>query len=242
MTASVPASGSPSRAAAIADLRKRLAASRAPRSRQRIVPTGLAELDAVLPAGGLPTAALIEWIADQPGSGVFSTALQTARGVLNRPGALVVVDAAHDFNPVVLPSLGIPLDRLLLIRPQTVTRRPAARTSSDISPDALWSLEQSVRCPGVALVVCRLGRASQAVLRRLQLAVERSGVTVVLIRPPSVMTQPSFADVRILMSHGRCQVLRTDPLATSAEPEEHDDSGLDRTLPENTRRPSGRRA
>ena len=34
-------------------------------------------------------------------------------------------------------------------------------------------------------------------MRRLQLAVERSGVTIVLIRPASILHQPSFADLRL---------------------------------------------
>ena len=34
-------------------------------------------------------------------------------------------------------------------------------------------------------------------MRRLQLAVERSGVTMVLVRPASILHQPSFADLRL---------------------------------------------
>jgi hypothetical protein len=45
-----------------------------------------------------------------------------------------------------------------------------------------------------------MDRSTAAVMRRLQLSVEQSGVTLVLIRPSSVLHQPSFADLRLLVT------------------------------------------
>jgi protein ImuA len=167
-------------------LRRQLISTQRTQSSQQCISTGLKSLDDLLPGGGLPTSALIEWISDDAGQSAASIALRSLHA-----------DAAR--------SQGIPLSRLLLVRPQHVASEvsvPAGRSrfvrrSSAAHSDALWALEQAARCPGVRAVLYWLDRSSSAVMRRLQLAVERSGCSVVLIRPASVLQQPSFADLRL---------------------------------------------
>ena len=203
--ASPVASGSAVRAEAIQTLRRQIKSTREARSRQQYVPTGIEAIDSQLPDGGLPTASVIEWISEEVGFSAASMALRAVIPMLAQPGCLAVIDERHEFNADAAQSLGIPLPRILLVRPLPSARSlSATRGSSADHNEALWALEQAARCPGVRVVLSWLDRSSTAVMRRLQLAVERSGVTVILIRPASVLRQPSFADLRLHVQTGGC--------------------------------------
>lgn len=60
-------------------------------------------------------------------------------------------------------------------------------------------LEQTCRSRGVRVVLAWLHRCTSAIVRRLQLAVESSGVVLMLLRPAQALHQPSFADLRLLV-------------------------------------------
>ena len=189
---------------AIQSLRRQLAASQQSHSIQQFIPTRLKSLDALLPNGGLPTASLIEWVSEDVGLSAASIALKSIVPMFAMPGCLAIVDERHEFHADTLRCHGIPLSRALLIRPAKATSAEPAtsrsrfvRQSSAAHSDALWALEQAARCPGVRVVLMFLEQASSAVMRRLQLAAERSGGTIVLIRPASILHQPSFADLRL---------------------------------------------
>ncbi len=197
-------SAAAARTKAIQSLRRQLLASQRSQTVQQIIPTCLASLDALLPHGGLPTASLIEWVSDEAGLNAASIALKSIAPMLTLPGCLAIVDERHDFHADAARCHGIPLSRMLLIRPMRAASAPSmishsrfARQSSATHSDALWALEQTSRCPGVRVVLTFLELASSAVMRRLQLAVERSGVTIVLVRPACILHQPSFADLRL---------------------------------------------
>ena len=187
----------------IQSLRQQLLASLPTRAVQQIIPTGLASMDALLPHGGLPAASLIEWISEDAGLNTGSIALKSIVPMFALHGCLAIVDERHDFHADAARCHGIPLSRMLLIRPahtvsvQSANRSRFVRQSSVSHSDALWALEQAARCPGVRVVLMFLEQASSAVMRRLQLAVECSGATIVLIRPASILHQPSFADLRL---------------------------------------------
>ncbi|MFN9718493.1 MAG: ImuA family protein [Planctomycetota bacterium] len=188
-------------------LRRQIAAGLSVESRREIVPTGLSELDSILPGNGLPTASIIEWLGSRSGLFAGSIALSAVRSLLcHRPGCLAVIDERHEFHVAAAISQGIPLSRILLVQPNLApspgVRRQTADNSreSSLSHEALWALEQAARCPGVNVVFCWMDRCSNAIMRRLQLAVEHSGVTLVMIRPSRVQNQPSFADLRLLVT------------------------------------------
>ncbi len=65
------------------------------------------------------------------------------------------------------------------------------------------ALDQALRCPAVAAVVAWPesldGKLDGRTFRRLQLAAEQGGGLGLLIRPESVRSQPSWADVRLLV-------------------------------------------
>ena len=189
---------------AIQSLQRQLLATRHTQTTQQIIPTGLRSVDQLLPQGGLPTASLIEWVSDDIGLYAASIALKSIAPMLTLPGCLAIVDERHDFHADAARCHGIPLSRMLLIRPTRAASAPSTtshsrfvRQASATHSDALWALEQTARCPGVRVVLAFLEQASSTVMRRLQLAVERSGVTIVLVRPASILHQPSFADLRL---------------------------------------------
>ncbi len=184
-----------SRSDVIKSLRQRLLTSQQTPGTGPFVSSGLPQLDRLLPHGSLRCGSVIECVSSVPGLSATVLALQCIRQLLLHPGALVVIDSDHDFNSAAAAAVGIPLDRLLLIRPQATEHQ----TTRTIRSDHLWSLEQASRCPGVRAVLCRLDRASSTVLRRLQLAVEASGVTVFLVRPASCLALTSWADIRLLL-------------------------------------------
>ncbi len=194
------------RAETIEALRRQLVSTQRDQSAQKCIPTGLESLDQLLPGGGLPTSAMVEWISDEVGHSAASIALRCVAPMLTLAGCLAVIDERHEFHANAAQAQGIPLSRLLLVRPQREAdsdsnhrtgRSQFVRRTSAAHNETLWALEQAARCPGVRIVLCWLDRSSSAVMRRLQLAVERSGVTVVLIRPATVLQQPSFADLRL---------------------------------------------
>lgn len=205
------------RSQAIESLRRQLRASHPMQAEVPAVRTGLRSLDAILPGGGLPQGSVIEWISDAPGQSATSLALRCASAFLRKPGCLAIIDEGREFFPATLEAHGIPLSRLLLIRAnarsvnllpekKTARRRFAAEdrsqtlTDRELHSQSLWALEQTARCRGVAVVLSWLDRCSSAVVRRLQLATENSGVTVMLMRPASSLKQPSFADLRLHVS------------------------------------------
>lgn len=184
----------PTPSSVVEQLRRQLLRSQVTHSTQTIVSTGYPAFDQLLPASGLPSGSVIEWITDEPGLRATTIALKCVAGLLKQPGALAVVDPFNEFHAMSLEHLGIPLARLLLVRPCATTS--TTTTSQTQRSDALWTLEQLARCPGVRVVITWVDRLSSTAQRRLQLAVEKSGVTVFLMRPTSALHQTSWADLR----------------------------------------------
>lgn len=186
----------------VEQLRGQLRTSQPMPTNREVVSSGLPTLDHLLPESGIPTGALVEWVEDGPGMRTTSIAFKTASQFLNRPGAFAVVDSSHCLCAASLPQLGIPLSRLLLVRPSGNSSDGPVRFSTgyhlptNLRKETLWALEQLARCTGVGVVLTWIDRLSATAQRRLQLAVERSGTTVFLIRPRTVLSQPTWADLR----------------------------------------------
>ncbi len=189
---------------AVEQLRRQLLKSQPTASGHAVVSTGFRTLDRLLPQSGLPCGSVIEWISGGSGMRATSIAFKVSAGFLKRPGAIAVVDPMHSFCPAQLAQLGIPLSRLLLVRPATSqSNNPSAgyadasyQLSTSQRSEALWSLEQLARCAGINIVVTWIDRLTSTAQRRLQLAVEKSGATVILMRPLIALRQTSWADLR----------------------------------------------
>lgn len=128
----------------------------------------------------LPGGCLMEWLGDTAGAGLMTLALEAVCGSL-REGVSVVIDSGRTFFP---PGYPLDLTRTVIVRP-------------DGLPDALWTLEQSLRTPGVAVALSAVERLSAAAYRRLQLAAETGGTLGLLLRPERMARSVSFAGYRL---------------------------------------------
>ena len=157
----------------------------------RVLSTGIAALDALLPDGGISRGTLMEWLSEKAGGGAGTLAFTVAAQLMGTEGACVVIDPAATFYPPAIGRLANDLQRMIVVHPAN-------------GSDALWALEQSLRCRGVVAVVCRLGHAFERQLhnhayRRLQLAAETGGAVGLLLRPARYRVHPTWADVRLLV-------------------------------------------
>ena len=159
--------------------------------RRQVVSTGLKVLDRLLPDGGLTGGTLLEWLATTEGSGAATLVLLLAGRFLGReslatPQPLIIIDSRKDFYPPAAAGLGIDLDRTFVVRPESAA-------------DALWALEQSLRCRGVAATLAWIDRVDGRASRRLKLAVEAGGGLGLLLRPGRCLRTTSCADARLLV-------------------------------------------
>lgn len=153
--------------------------------------TGWGWLDALLPGGGYPLAAITEFLVEHPGQGELSLLLAALEPRLaSDPGArLVFVEPPYRLNAPALDAAGIDRSRV----PVICCRDTAER---------LWSIEQLAAVGGfVAFVLWDNGLDAPA-LRRLQLASEKAGCPVFVYRDLTWARHHSPAALRLAV---RCR-------------------------------------
>jgi len=158
---------------------------------QQGLPTGVALLDAALPAGGW-VAGLTEILVAGEGSGelallrpMLARAAQEGPVVLVAPPYLPYAPAWH--------AMGVRLDRLHLVR------APAK--------EALWAAEQCMRGGACAAVLCWPADAvDDRLLRRLQIAAEAGQCRGIAIRPMHAARNPSPAPLRLAVDASPRQI------------------------------------
>jgi protein ImuA len=136
-------------------------------------------IDAGLPWGGLPRAALHEILAAEPGAAAGFAALVLARA----GGTVLWIAPDPDAWPPGLARFGLSPAQLVLVR--------AARAQ-----DALWAMEETLRCPAVGAALLVAGAIDLTAARRLQLAAESGGVLGLLLRPDEDNAAPTAALTR----------------------------------------------
>jgi len=179
----------PSRGRIVQALKAEIA--RLERARQRgdegtTISSGCEALDLLLPERGFRRGTLVEWLAAGVGTGRETLPLCTAREACREGGAMVVLDEIHEFYPPAAVRLGIGLDQVIVV---------AARNQADNT----WALDQSLRCPAVAVVLAWPEKLNGHAFRRLQLAAEQGGGVGLLMRSLGVRHEPSWAEVRLLV-------------------------------------------
>jgi hypothetical protein len=150
------------------------------------VTTGCLALDRLLPGGGLRRGTLVEWLAAETGSGATTLALLAAREACRQGGLVAVLDRERWFYPPAAAGLQVDLERLLVVRP------PNRR-------DDAWALDQLLRSRAIGAVVAWPDDWDQHTFRRLQLAAEVGEGLGLLVRPASVRSEPSWAELRLLV-------------------------------------------
>jgi len=192
------------RSARLAQLRARIARiERGDGMVQAACPLGVAAIDGALPWGGLPRGALHEigGVAER------DLAAQSFAAVLLgllAEGSRPVLWIAPDEGPYApaLPGFGLNPAQVTVVR----ARRPA---------DALWALEEGVRCSPLAAVLAEGAAPDFAQSRRLQLAASESGVTPLLLQPARDPLSASAA------------VTRWRVAAAASVPDGHDNETVD---------------
>lgn len=150
-------------------------------------PTGWPSLDAVLPTGGWPDAALSELLLPADGIGELQLLWPTlARLSQPKDGVIALIAPPYRPYPPAWHAMGVRLGALQVIR----TKTPR---------DALWAAEQCLRSGACNAVLCWPQQADDRALRRLQVAAETGQALGFAFRPLKVAVNPSPAALRIAL-------------------------------------------
>jgi protein ImuA len=159
------------------------------------VPTGFPALDAELPGGGWPTAALTEILPQHAGIGELRILGHALAALSAQKRTLVWIAPPYLPYAPALAAAGIDLARLIIV----TTRSPR---------ETLWATEQALRSNACGALLAWPGSIKYPELRRLQLAAEGNPVLAVLFRPPQADSEPSCAALRLGLTtwHGELAV------------------------------------
>src|SRR5579859_43966 len=143
------------------------------------VPLGVAAIDDCLPWGGLAAGGLHEVRAANAGAAGAAQgfAAYLLGRLARRRGRLLWLTLSDHLHAPGLAGLGVPVERLLLVRPP----RPA---------DLLWAAEEGLRCKGVAGLLADIDGADFRAARRLSLAARGSGVPGLLLNRGAALGAP----------------------------------------------------
>ncbi len=174
------------------------------RSHAKSVSSGSRSLDACLPSRGFLAGSLLELLTDQGpsllssrlsgssrakqlltrGSGLLCAALRISREWLATGKYLVMVDTQLSLSAPALRAMQIPLERVILIRP-------------DQGSDWIWGIDQALRSRAVGALIASVDRLDDRVARRWQLAVENGGGLGIFLRDRVMAKRyPSWAEVQ----------------------------------------------
>jgi protein ImuA len=139
-----------------------------------VLPFGVAAIDRALPGGGLARGALHEILGAGGDEEDGALAAAFAAGIVARlapaEGGIVLWCLAR-------PDLYGPGLAVQRLDPARLVMVRAARDA-----ELLWAMEEGLRSSGIAAVVGEVGNLPDVASRRLQLAAERSGITVFVLR------------------------------------------------------------
>jgi protein ImuA len=156
-----------------------------PQAQTACISTGCDALDALFPRHGIQQGSLVEWVGDASGAETLSLLVGRRFCTTERPA--VLVDFQQQIYPVALSALGFDLSKLVIVHPNS-------------ERETLWACEEVLRCKAIAVLWAKIEHLSNIAFRRLQLAVEESGVVGFLVRSTTALKQSSWADVRLLVT------------------------------------------
>ena len=155
-------------------------------------PTGLAALDAVLPTGGWPEAALSEILMAKEGVGELQLVLPTLARLSKARERIVLVAPPYTPYPHAWQNAGVDLRLLSVIQAE--------------ERDALWAVEQCLRSGSCGAVLCWPRKADDRALRRLQVAAETGQTLAFAWRALSESVNSSPAALRLAVEAKPAQV------------------------------------
>lgn len=132
---------------------------------------GFAPFAAAFPGNTFPTGAIHEFISYEPARAAATSGfIGATTGKLMREGDVCLwISGARKLFPPGLKHFGLEPDRVVFIN----APRPK---------EALWIIEEALKCEALTAVIGEIKELSFSDSRRLQLAVERSGVTGLIHR------------------------------------------------------------
>ena len=117
--------------------------------------------------------AVHELLSDPQANSPLMAAALLTRAAIREGGAVVWSDPVWRSEgmlcPTALSDLGIPLERLIVLRPKDATQER-------------WAIAECLRCKGVSITVAAVSRLSRVQARQFQLAAERGGGMGLLLR------------------------------------------------------------
>ncbi len=143
----------------------------------------LGPLNDAFPNSVFATGAVHEFIAQRPEDMAATSGFITGllHSLLKKDNPSLWISANRNIYPLALASLGIPVHKIIFAD----MRR---------EKDVLWTLEEALKCKPLNAVVAEVRQLDFTASRRLQLAVECSGVTAMIIRPqPRTLDSTSIA-------------------------------------------------
>ncbi|MCX2484699.1 ImuA family protein [Pedobacter sp. MR2016-24] len=146
---------------------------------------GLGVIESAFPGGVFPKRAIHEFITVFPeqaaASGGFIAGLLAV--LMDGGAACVWVSTSRRLFPAALRAFNADPERIIFVDVKT-------------EKDVLWIMEEALKCEGLAAVVAELNQLSLTASRRLQLAVEESGVTGFILRKEARKTAGSVTAAR----------------------------------------------
>jgi hypothetical protein len=158
----------------------------------RALPTGLAELDALLPGGGWPCGALSEILFAHDGLGELALLMPALAELTRRRQRVIFVVPPYIPYAPALSAHGLDLRYVVQIQ-STAT-------------EGAWSAEQCLRSGSCGAVLSWLPEADYTQLRRLQLAAESGDALAFLFRPARAAGKTSPAALRLQLHANAEQV------------------------------------
>jgi cell division inhibitor SulA/protein ImuA len=152
------------------------------RASGQTVETGYPALSAELPGGGWPQGACVELLVQQAGVGEIRLLAPALATVSRRPVA--VLRPPHLLNAAALQYIGLPLDKILLVRPK-------------LTADALWSAEQILKTGSCGALLFWQEQVRPESLRRLQVAAKSGEALFFVMRPLARAGDSSPAELRL---------------------------------------------
>lgn len=147
-------------------------------------PSGVKEMDAVLPNGGWPVGAIVELMPLSTGIGEFKLLMPLLARLTRAERHIAFIRTPYiPFAPALVQQ-GMRLDRLLII-------------DASSEEDTLWAFEQTLRCKSFGAVVAWPNVVKDREVRRLQLAAEAGRSIGFLYRSPAAALESSPAAVRL---------------------------------------------
>jgi protein ImuA len=146
---------------------------------------GLGEIEAVFPGEVFPKRAIHEFITILPEDSAASDGfIAGLLSVLMQDGAACVwVSTSRRLFPASLSLFNVEPERIIFMDVQT-------------EKEVLWVTEEALKCEGLVAVVSELNNLSLIESRRLQLAVEESGVTGFILRKDASKAASTVAAAR----------------------------------------------